>query len=248
MDSSKNSLFVLMTTDSSKRMLKSSETHSQIMRLDETPYTHQMQGMLIKGQVEDARTMLSRYLKISDRDRARKFYEFNLDAGWALFKSLQFEECVIYFSESNFDFRELLLFFEDLIPRTKAPNFQSQIFYKTEGVGQMEPDFPKLKNLIVNYVQQSSGKSKISTEAKNNDAFRALFDILIAKRESLIFQYSDIIQERHEGEPYEEVKLTFPTSTQSVTRDLMKKASATTLDDYLVLIDETIIKLLVASA
>ena len=57
-----------------------------------------------------------------------------------------------------------------------------------------------------------------------------------------------MIQEKHEGEPYEEVKLTFPISNQSATKDLMRKMAATTLDEYLILIDETIVKLLVASS
>ncbi len=83
-----------------------------------------MEGMLIKGEVEDARNMLSRYLKVEDKERAKKFYDFNLDAGWSLFKSLAFEESQVYFSESGLDIRELLLFFKELVPHTKAPNSQ----------------------------------------------------------------------------------------------------------------------------
>ena len=54
--------------------------------------------MLYKGEVEDARIMLAKYLKTDNINRQAEFMNFNLDAGWSLFKNLDFEESVTYFS------------------------------------------------------------------------------------------------------------------------------------------------------
>ena len=54
--------------------------------------------MLYKGEVEDARTMMAKYIKTNKSNRQNEFIDFNLDAGWSLFRNLDFEESVTYFS------------------------------------------------------------------------------------------------------------------------------------------------------
>lgn len=133
------------------------------------------------------------------------------------------------------------------MPHTKAPNSQVQLFYKNVGLGEMEPDIPKIKNLIVQHAKESFEKTKIDVPSKESEAYKALFNILIAKRESLLFQHADAIQERHEGDRNEDVKLMFKTSKHSAANALMNTKIPISLDEYMNLIDESIIKLMVAS-